>query len=148
VSKGGSLNARLTRLELTNTTRMAKHFSEECICFPVDEQPEFKWRAEAEEAARVLCPLHGRRFQTVVKRHLYWALRCYVADFKRGWPHRSAQYQKVMRVSLDPTVASTVASSISRANIVGRDERVESDGSAVAALGVRSEDEVFNRRPQ
>jgi hypothetical protein len=82
----------------------------------------------------------------VVKRHLYWALRCYVADFKRGY--RSAQYQKAMRVSLDPTVASTVASSISRANIVGRDERVESDGSAVAALGVRSEDEVFNRRPQ
>ena len=65
------------------------------------------------------CPLHGRRFQTVVKRHLYWAVRCYVADFERGWPHRSAQYQKAMRVSLDPTVAST-----------------------------RSENEVFNRRPQ
>jgi hypothetical protein len=126
----------------------AGHFPEACLCFPVDEQPEFRWRAEAEEAARVLCPLHGRRFQTVVKRHLYWALRCYVADFERGWPHRSAQYQKAMRVSLDPTVASAVASSISRANIAGRDERVEGGGSAVAPLGLRSEDEVFNRRPQ
>jgi hypothetical protein len=34
---------------------MAKHFSEECICFPADEQPEFRWRAEAEEAAMILC---------------------------------------------------------------------------------------------
>jgi hypothetical protein len=46
------------------------------------------------------------------------------------------------------TVASTVAPSNSRANIAGRDERVESGGSAVEPLGLRSEDEVFNRRPQ
>ena len=52
-------------------------------CFPLDEQPEFRWRAEAEEAARVLCPLHGRRFQTVVTRFLYRALHYYVADFER-----------------------------------------------------------------
>jgi hypothetical protein len=40
-----------------------------------DEQPEFKWRAEAEEAVQVLCPLHGRRLQTVVTRHIYQAQR-------------------------------------------------------------------------
>ena len=142
------INARLARLELASRVHTAGHFPEACLCFPVDEQPEFRWRAEAEEAARVLCPLHGRRFQTAVKRHLYWALRCYVADLERGWPHRSAQYQKAMRVSLDPPVASTVAASNSIADIAGRDERVESGGSAVERLGQRSEVEVFNRRPQ
>jgi len=83
---------------------MAKHFPETCLCFPVDEQPEFRWRAEAEEAAGVLCPLHGRRFQTVVTRFLYRALHFYVADFERGWPQRSAQYQKAMRASFDPAL--------------------------------------------
>jgi len=103
------INARLARLELANSAQIAGHCSEACLCFPADEQPEFRWRAEAEEAARVLCPLHGQRFQKVVTRHLYQALRCYVADFNRGWPHRSTQYQKAMRVSLDPTVASPVS---------------------------------------
>ena len=113
-----------------------KHFLEACLCFPVDEQPEFRWRAEAEEAARVLCPLHGRRFQTVVTRFLYRARRFSVVDFEKGWPHRSAQYQKAMRVSLDPTVASTVAPSNSRANIAGRDERVEGVGCDAARPAV------------
>jgi hypothetical protein len=60
------LKARLARLELVFKTQIAAHFPEACLCFPADEQPEFKWQAEAEEAAKVLCPLHGRRFQTVV----------------------------------------------------------------------------------
>ena len=98
------LNARLARLELASRVQWAAHFPESCICFPVDEQPEFKWRAEAEEAVQVLCPLHGRRFQTVVHRHIYQAQRFYVADFERGWPYRSAQYQKAMRVSLNPAL--------------------------------------------
>ena len=76
---------------------MAGYFPEACLFFPAGEQPEFMWRAEAEEAAKVLCPLHGRRFQTVVTRHLYYAQRFYEADFEHGWPHRSAQYQKAMR---------------------------------------------------
>ena len=104
MSKGGSLNARLTRLELTNTTRMAKHFSEECICFPVDEQPEFRWQVEAEAAAKVLCPLHGRRFQTVVTRFLYRALHYYVADFdpstKDGRTDRSSTKKPYRQASI------------------------------------------------
>jgi hypothetical protein len=92
VSKGGRLNARVTRLELASRVRTVTLFSEECLCFPVDEQPEFRWQAEAETAAKVLCPLHGRRFQTIVTRFLYRALHYYVADFEQGWPDRSAQY--------------------------------------------------------
>ena len=96
------LKARLARLELAFKTRNAEHFLEVCLCFPADEQPWFRWRVEAEEAAKVLCPLHGRRFQTVVRHHLYQALHFYVADFDHGWPGWSIQYQKAMRASLDP----------------------------------------------
>jgi hypothetical protein len=96
------VQARLARLELAFKTRQTTHFPVACLCFPADEQPEFKWKAEAAEAATVLCPLHGRRFQMVVTRFLYRATRFYVADFKYGWPNRSAQYQKAMRASLNP----------------------------------------------
>ena len=97
------ISARLARLELASKAQRAGDFPEACLCFPADEQPEFKWKAEADEAAKVLCALHGRRFQTVVTRHLYYAQRFYVADFEHGWPHQSAQYQKAMGASLDPT---------------------------------------------
>jgi hypothetical protein len=136
VSKGGRLNARVTRLELASRVRTATHFSEECRCFPVDEQPEFRWQAEAEAAAKVLCPLHGRRFQTIVTRFLYRALHYYVADFEQGWPHRSAQYQKAMRVSLDPALwpAQEVQLPFPQETqeLILRDgTRVQSGGSAV-----------------
>ena len=98
------VRARLARLELAFKTRQATHFSEACLCFPADEQPEFMWGAEAAEAATVLCPLHGRRFQMVVTRSLFRPTHFYVADFERGWPHRSAQYQKAMRASLNPAL--------------------------------------------
>jgi len=63
----------------------------------------FRWRAEAEEAAKVLCPLHRQRFQYVQRYHLYQALPFYVTDFENGWPGRSRQYQKAMKASLDPS---------------------------------------------
>ena len=47
-----------------------RKFPEDCTCFAENEQPEFKWRAEAEAAAKVLCPLHGVRFRTVVSAYL------------------------------------------------------------------------------
>lgn len=79
-------------------------FAFNCTCFPLDEQPEFRWRAEAEAAARVLCPIHGLRFQLVVTRFLYRAPRYYLSDCERGWPYRSKQYQKAMRASFDPAL--------------------------------------------
>jgi hypothetical protein len=99
------------------------HFSEVCLCFPVDEQPDFRGQADAEEAAKVLCPLHGQRFQTVVRRSLYRARRFSVVDFEKGWPHRSAQYQKAMRASLNPALASAGGATSPRASLAGRFER-------------------------
>jgi hypothetical protein len=101
------LQARMARLESASRVRTTRHFPEACICFPVDEQPEFRWQTEVDLAASVLCPLHGVRFQIMVTRHLYQALHFYIADFEQGGPHRSAQYQKAMRASLDPFGSSS-----------------------------------------
>jgi hypothetical protein len=137
------LNARLARLELVSRVQRAEYFPDACICFPVDEQPEFKWRAEAEEAAKVLCPLHGKRFQAVVTRRFYQAQRFYVADFERGWPYRSAQYQKAMRVSLDPALWPAEEVRLpwpqeTRELILRDGTRVPSGGSAVERFQIDS----------
>ena len=95
------LGARIARLEQRRKMQATKRFPEACTCFPADEQPGFKWRAEAEIAAAVLCPLHGLRFHIVITRDLYRAFRFYITDYKDGWPHQSAQYQKAMRASFD-----------------------------------------------
>src|SRR5437867_2050556 len=64
----------LRRIELAEKTAKTQSvFAPHCICFPEDEQPEFRWRAEAEMAAEVLCPIHGIRFRIVVTRFLYRA---------------------------------------------------------------------------
>ena len=94
-----TLLARIERAEQSVREPLASLVG--CTCFPSDEQPEFRWRTEAETAATVLCPIHGLRFQTVVTRFLFRALWHYLADVKRGWPHRSPQYQKAMRASFD-----------------------------------------------
>jgi hypothetical protein len=94
--------SRLTKLEATIKTWERTHFAERCICFPANEQPEFRWQAEVDLAEKVLCPLHGKRFQFVA-RHCFWQNpESYNRTFERGWPHSSPQYQKAMRASLDP----------------------------------------------
>src|SRR5438128_359725 len=92
------LGARIARLEQRRKMQATKRFSEACTCFPANEQPGFKWRAEAEIAAAVLCPLHGLRFHIVITRDLYRPFRFYITDYKDGW-HQSAQYQTSMRTS-------------------------------------------------
>lgn len=75
----------LRRIELAEKTAKAQSvFATHCICFPEDEQPEFRWRAEAEMAAEVLCPIHGIRFRIVVTRFLYRASWRYIQDFSQG----------------------------------------------------------------
>jgi hypothetical protein len=133
----------LARLESAFKTEIAKHFPETCLCFPADEQPELKWRAEAEEAAKVLCPLHGKRFQAVVTRHGYQAERFYVADFEHGWPYRSAQYQKAMRVSFNPAIWPAKELQLpwpqETQELILRDgTRVQSGGSAVERFQIDS----------
>ena len=96
------INARLERLEATITTREKTLLAANCICFPENEQPEFRWKAEVDLAVQVLCPLHGKRFQFVARRKIWQHPEGYYRDFERGWPHSSPQYQKAMRASLNP----------------------------------------------
>ena len=49
-----TLKTRLARLESSSKTPLAAYFPEACICFPADEQPEFRWKAEAHAAGKVL----------------------------------------------------------------------------------------------
>ncbi len=92
-------DARLKRLESALTAKVATDFPEDCTCFPDDEQPDFRSSAESGYAEKVLCQLHGKRYKSVVKRHLYQAARFYRLDFELGWPTRSPQYQKAIRAS-------------------------------------------------
>ena len=78
-----TLLARIERAEQALKARSRCFL--DCICFLENEQPEFRWRAEAEIAADVPCPLHRVRFRIVVKRELYRALRFYISDFEQGW---------------------------------------------------------------
>ena len=69
-------------------------------------------------------------------RFLYRALHFYVADFERGWPHRSAQYQKAMRASFDPALWPAQEVELpwpeeTRELVLRDGRRVESGGSAV-----------------
>src|SRR5712692_2247166 len=66
-----TLLARIERAE--QAVKARSRCSPDCICFLENEQPEFRWRAEAEIAADVPCPLHVR-FLIVVKREHYRAL--------------------------------------------------------------------------
>src|SRR5256885_17210192 len=85
----------LRRIELAEKTAKAQSvFAPHCICFPEDEQPEFRWRAEAEMAAEVLCPFHGMRFRIVVMRFIYREVCKYLRVFSHDWPSRSDQYSK------------------------------------------------------
>ena len=93
---------RVERAEQAAKTQL--RFSPDCLCFPDDEQPEFRWQVEAEIAASVLCPLHGLRFKVVLTRLLDRAARFYRSDMEAGCPHRSVQYQRAVRVSFDPNL--------------------------------------------
>ena len=69
----------LTRIERAERiTKTSSELLPDCTCFPPHEQPEFRWRAEAEAAATVPCPIHGLRFQVVVSRFLYRPLLYYL----------------------------------------------------------------------
>ena len=83
---------------------------EACICFPPDEPPVFCWKAEAEIAAAVLCPLHGARFHAIQARpFIYrakWLRRSEdnaSVDYATvNWPNHSPQYSKAWRASFPP----------------------------------------------
>jgi hypothetical protein len=108
----------------------------------VSFRSKFKWRAEAEAAATVLCPTHGLRFQIVVTRFLYRPLWYYLADFERGWPHRSQQYQKAMQASFDPAlwpVQEEVDLGPSTMLVLRDGRQVPSGGTAIGYVPVPGE---------
>jgi hypothetical protein len=107
------IRTRLHKLEQTRVEqKTTKGWEEACICFPPDEPPELEFRAEAEIAAAVLCPLHGARFQAIKLRlSVYrskWLRRpkanptvnCATVD----WPNHSPQYSKAWRASFPPVL--------------------------------------------
>ena len=54
-----NLKTRLSKLEKTKRQKITEA---DCICFPDDQPPLLKLRAEREAAQAVLCPIHGERF--------------------------------------------------------------------------------------
>jgi hypothetical protein len=132
---------RVERAEQAARTQL--RFSPDCLCFPDEEQPEFRWRVEAEIAASVLCPLHGSRFRIVVTRFLFRAARFYRSDMEAGCPHRSVQYQRAVRVSFDPDLWPANEEDAPGADSLGGCVLVLRDGtrlhSGKPAVGWRSE---------
>src|SRR5450755_2501262 len=99
-----NLRTRLKKLEQTMTDpNISPQQDEDCICFPPDEPPEFRWVAEIETAATVRCPLHGVRFGAIDKPAIYRAKWLLPEDYATAdWPNRSPQYSKAWRASFPP----------------------------------------------
>lgn len=55
------IGRRLDRIEQSLDVQFV--FSTDCVCFPENEEPFFCFPIEEEIAAKVKCPIHGRRFK-------------------------------------------------------------------------------------
>ncbi len=77
-----------------------------CICFPEDpeEQPFFPTNEDQERAAKVQCPVHGRRFEP--RYHIYVAAWRWEREQKCRWPRLSTQYHKAWVASFPQSVQS------------------------------------------
>jgi hypothetical protein len=90
-----TLLARVARAEQLATTKT--RFSPDCICWPENEFPFFGFDIEREIAARVECPVHG-------KRHFWRVYHLYIPKWFREKEaerrlRRSLQYQKAWNAS-------------------------------------------------
>jgi hypothetical protein len=87
----------LKRLEkVEDALKAGSIYSEDCICFPANDQPFFCSSYESSLAARVKCPLHGDRFK--VLGHIYVA-RWVREKEPRRRERASAQYRKAWEAS-------------------------------------------------
>jgi hypothetical protein len=88
----------MNRIETAERTAKGKtNFSENCICFPEEEQPFFCDPSEEEVAAKAKCPLHGDRFKQPIF-HVYvpwWRRESESVRRER----LSAQYRKAWEVT-------------------------------------------------
>ena len=92
----------LRRIEQAEETLKTQSvFSQDCICFPENEQPFFCSAFEEPVAAQVKCPLHGDRFKQPICHVYVSAWRVEAEPARRR--HLSAQYQKAWDASF-PTI--------------------------------------------
>lgn len=71
-------------LRLQAPVRIGKN-CEECICFPAGELVLFRTDSEHAMAAKLQCPLFGRRLPALQKRWLEFQFRRSSAQFKKAW---------------------------------------------------------------
>jgi hypothetical protein len=57
-SLGSPQSRAAARLRLQKATGLGRT-AEECICFPLDEEPFFLNSGDQKNAAKILCPLHA-----------------------------------------------------------------------------------------
>lgn len=69
-----------------------------CICFPANHPPSFDSDEEEIQAAKVLCPIHGRRFSEST-RPLYQGGWLKQHWRETGWASCGKQYAEAMRAS-------------------------------------------------
>ena len=111
-----TLKSRVEKLEVDLQQSGAKRVglgAPACICFPADEEPVFRTDEEQETAAKVHCPLHGKRFEPRI--HIYVAVWRWEREVKYRWPRLSEQYHKAWRASFPQDVLPAEITS-------GRDE--------------------------
>src|SRR5215472_2943403 len=91
-----NLKNRLSKLEKTTRRIIAEA---DCICFPPDEQPFLRLRAEREAVTSVTCQIHGKRFK-----HIEGDISIpFPTHFYPNWrTWRSPQYVKAMDASFPP----------------------------------------------
>jgi hypothetical protein len=92
--------ARIERAERVARAKTGQEYDADCICFPANEMPFFSFPLMEEIAARVECPVHGRR-------NFWHVCHIYVSKWLRDkqqerLARRSPQYQKAWNASFRP----------------------------------------------
>ena len=91
-----TLFKRLEKVE--EVLKVHSIFSQDCICFPENEQPFFCSPFEEPVAASVKCPVHGNRFAGPIP-HFYVSRWRRQMEPARRQQRLSAQYRKAWEAS-------------------------------------------------
>jgi hypothetical protein len=93
---GSPQSRAAARLRLQEATGLGRT-GEECICFPPGEEPFFLTNEDQKRAAKIECPLHGKRFEP--RFHLYVSAWRWEIEVERRWQKLSVQYRKAFAAS-------------------------------------------------
>jgi hypothetical protein len=97
---GSPQSRAAARLRLQEATGLGRG-AEECICFLRGEVLKFRNDAERAIAAKLQCPLHGRRFPTPAYR-IFEARWVYKRWLEFYFPKSSAQFKKAWYATFPP----------------------------------------------